>query len=233
MKKGFLMILLFAGSVQATAASSGTILAPPIMNGPASVPVCAADLPELPRVDLSRVRAAWLSWYNEARRNNGLGLFEYDENLHRTALTWSESAKAKGAITHKRSGQTAYYDYKRMVSWFKEQGLTFPSVKGSTFVENIGWDYYSCPASEDDCTDRLISSIKKTYNFFMSEKGKKYRAHYDSIMNKNYRKIGLGITVDASKKRYYLTVHYATDVVPVNENAKLLAVCGVPGNGKF
>lgn len=241
-------MLFLACSVQAASASQGTILVPPVM-GRTAVPVmeytpvqntvqdtssaCTDNVPDLPRVDLAKVRAAWLSWYNEAREKNGRGLLEYERNLDRTALEWSESAREKGTITHKRPGQKAYYDYRRMVSWFKERGLSFPSVNGSTFVENIGWDYYSCPDSTADCTEKLIASIRKTYNFFMSEKGKKYRAHYDSIMNGNYKKIGLGIAVDPVKKRYYLTVHYATDVVAVNETAKQVAACELPGNGKF
>ena len=185
------------------------------------------------KVDMSKIRDAWLGWYNDARKKNGLGTFAYDANLDRTALVWSEVAVKKGKIEHKRPGQTKYYDYKRMVSWFKEQGLTFSQVGKSTFVENIGWDYYSCPASSADCTDNLIASIKHTYNFFIGEKGKKYHAHYDSIMNKNYKKIGLGIAVDPVKKRYYLTVHYATNVIAKSDTAKNIAACTLPGNGKF
>lgn len=185
------------------------------------------------KVDMMKVRDAWLGWYNGARKQNGLGTFVYDANLDRTALVWSRLAVEKGTITHKRSGQTKYYDYTRMVSWFKGQGLTFAQVGKSTFVENIGWDYYSCPATTTDCTDNLIASIKHTYNFFIGEKGKKYRAHYDSIMNKNYKKIGLGIAVDPVKKRYYLTVHYATDVIAKSDTAKSIAACTLPGSGKF
>lgn len=163
-------------------------------------------------VDLAKVRAAWLSLYNGARAANGLAAYSYDPNLDRTATYWSNVSKQNGTITHSRPGQKVYYDYKRMVSWFKNLGLTFPNVKGKTFVENIGWDRYACSASDADCTDEMISSIKSTYNFFIGEKNKKYRAHYDSIMSPEFKKIGLGIAVDLTKKKYYLTVHYATAV---------------------
>lgn len=174
---------------------------------------CLPQSPYVPKnVDLAKVRAEWIKWYNAARKANGLPAYTYDPNLDRTATLWSDLAKQKGKIAHTRPGQTVYYDYKRMVSWFKTLGLTFPNVKGQTFVENIGWDYYGCSPSAADCTDQMIASIKHTYNFFIGEKNKKYRAHYDSIMGKQFKKIGLGLAVDPISKKYYLTVHYATAV---------------------
>jgi len=180
---------------------------------------CLPQSPYVPKnVDLAKVRTAWLSWYNAARKANGLPAYAYDPNLDRTATLWSDLAKQKGKIAHKRPGQTVYYDYQRMVSWFKTLGLTFPNVKGMTFVENIGWDYYGCSASSADCTDQMIASIQHTYNFFIGEKNKKYRAHYDSIMGKQFKKIGLGLAVDSISKKYYLTVHYATAVTGTAKN---------------
>jgi uncharacterized protein YkwD len=185
--------------------------------------------PYVPKnVDLAKVRAAWLSWYNAARKKNGLGPYVYDPNLDRTATLWSDLARQKGSIAHKRPGQKVYYDYKRMVSWFKGLGLTFPNVKGLTFVENIGWDRYACSASSSDCTDAMISSIQSTYNFFMGEKGKKYSPHYDSIMGKYFTKIGLGIAVDPVSKKYFLTVHYATAVDGHAKNPDGTAVQACP-----
>lgn len=249
MKKILLITVLVLGAVTGfppDGVHASTVLAPPLQGTnvgsavtsrveiePVTNANVCSSVDGLQKVDMEKVRTAWLGWYNDARKKNGLGTFTYDANLDATALKWSETAVERGSITHKRTGQTAYYDYKRMVSWFKNQGVSFKNVQGSTFVENIGWDYYSCPADAKDCTDKLIASIKHTYNFFMGEKGKKYHAHYDSIMNKRYRKIGLGITVDPAKKRYYLTVHYAVEVIPLDDSAKSLAVCTLPGNGKF
>jgi len=210
-------------------------LAQTALAAPAAAMSCLPVAAYVPKnVDLAKVRADWLSLYNKARAKNGLGPLTYDPNLDRTATLWSNLAKQKGTIVHKRPGQTVYYDYKRMVSWFKDQGLTFTNVKGSTFVENIGWDYYGCSASEDDCTAQMTSAIQHTYNFFMGEKGKKYSPHYDSIMGANYKKIGLGIAVDPVKHKYYLTVHYATAVNGQAKNADGTPVaCSVPSGSSI
>ena len=162
-------------------------------------------------VDMNKVREAWLTWYNNVRAANGLKPFVYNDLLNDTATNWSLYSKKKGSIDHKRAGQKSYYDYKKVGAWFAAKGVTFANTGGrSDYVENIGWDYYKCSAA--DCTDELIASIKHTYSFIMGEKGKKYKPHYDSIMNKYYHVIGLGIAVDTVKKRYYLTVHYGTAV---------------------
>jgi hypothetical protein len=47
----------------------------------------------------------------------------------------------------------------------------------------------------------------------MAEKDKAYKAHYNSIMNKYFKEIGLGIAVDRSTHKYYLTVHYGTEII--------------------
>ena len=88
-------------------------------------------------------------------------------------------------------------------------------------MENIGWGTYSC--SDTECTDELLKSVKTTYAFFMSEKGRKYSPHYDSIVNPNYRIIGLGIVVDEKRGKYYLTVHYGTALT-----SPALGICGLP-----
>lgn len=168
------------------------------------------DLPD--NIDMQKVRATWLKWYNDARAAEDLPPYTYNSQLDRTAIIWSEYSEDQGTITHTRPGQTAYYDYSRILSWFKNLDVTFASVNGSTYTENIGWNYYNCPATNADCTDQLISSIRSTFDFFMSEKGKAYTAHYDSIMHRNFKIIGLGISVDPVRKKYYLTVHYGTEI---------------------
>ena len=159
---------------------------------------------------MDKVRTTWLQWYNDARNDQGLAPYVYDVQLDRTAATWSEYSKDKGSITHKRPGQTAYYDYWLIKDWFKNLGLEFANVNGETYTENIGWGYYNCSGS--DCTDQLLDSIRTTFDFFMGEKNQSYRPHYESIMNAGFKKIGLGIAIDPDAKKYYLTVHYATEI---------------------
>ncbi len=159
-------------------------------------------------IDMEKVKNTWLSWTNEARANQGLGAYGWSGDLDRTATIWSEASRAKGYMDHKRSGQTAYYDYDRIENWFADQGVTFENWGGITFTENIGHGPYSC--SDDECTDELIRAIRYTFDYFMSEAGQAYRPHYNSIMNSKFQKIGFGLVLTDSQ--YYFTVHYGTAV---------------------
>ena len=186
----------------------------------ASAVACSSTPENVPEtVNMQIVRDTWLKWVNDARLKNGLKPYVINTQLNRTAVIWSESAKKKGKIDHKRPGQKAYYDYKIITSWFAKLGLQFKNVHGSTFVENVNWDYYKC--GSQDCTNTLTKAIRHGFDFFMSEKGKKYRPHYESIMNTYYKEIGIGIAIDKTKNKYYLTVHYGTAIT-----SKPLPVCG-------
>lgn len=70
---------------------------------------------------------------------------------------------------------------------------------------------YSCKST--DCTDALIKAIRSTYDMYLREKNKKSRPHYNALINKNFRVMGLGVVIDEKAKTYYLTVHYGTEVV--------------------
>lgn len=165
----------------------------------------------LPNVDMAKVRLSWLVWVNAARRELGLHDYTYHNDLNRSAFIWSKYAKTIGQITHKRPGQTAYYDYNMIKDWFAALGLTFENVQRVTFTENIGSGPYNCTGV--DCTNDLINSIRSTFDFYMNEKTKEYKPHYNSVMNEYFNKIGLGITVDPNSHKYYLTVHYGTKIV--------------------
>lgn len=166
----------------------------------------------LANINMDKVRTTWLTWYNDARKEEGLHPYIYNVQLNRTATVWSEYSKNQGKMSHKRPGQTAYYDYTMIKAWFKNLGLEFENIAHKTFTENIGWGYYSCPSSSD-CTDAIIKAIYTTFDFFMSEKDKKYRAHYESVMDQYFKEIGLGIALNATAKKYYLTVHYGTEII--------------------
>jgi hypothetical protein len=57
----------------------------------------------------------------------------------------------------------------------------------------------------------MINALKKGFAFFMSEKGKKSRPHYNAIVGKQFKIIGMGIGVIGT--RYYVVTHYGTQVV--------------------
>ena len=161
-------------------------------------------------IDMQKIRTTWLLWYNGVREQTGLSDYKYNEQLNRTAISWSETSKDKGYMDHKRSVGDSYYNYNVILNWFKNLGLEFKNVNRVTFTENIGWGPYRC--SKTDCTDQLISAIRTTFDFYMAEKGTASHAHYDSVMNKYFKEIGLGIAIDEKAGKYYLTVHYATEI---------------------
>lgn len=174
-------------------------------------------------VDMTKVRSTWLDWYNTARQSAKLYAFTYNTQLDKTALAWSETAKKRGYMNHKRDGQTSYYDYKLVKKWFAAQGVTFGKATGTVVTENIGWSPYSC--TKKDCTSEMIKAIRYTFDFYMAEKRKKYRPHYNSVMSSDYKQIGLGISVDEVKKKLYLTVHYAKSADdPVRAGKKVVKV---------
>lgn len=159
-------------------------------------------------IDLDRVQETWIDWTNDARAANGLPTYTSNTQLDRTAYIWSAFGRDRGYMSHTRPGTTAYYDYYAIQDWFEDSGVTFQSVGGYTFTENIGRGPYSCSA--EDCTDELINAIEYTFDYFMSEAGSSYAPHYNSIMNTSFKQIGFGIVVTDSS--YYMTIHYGTIV---------------------
>ena len=177
---------------------------------------CAdANLPAA--IDMSQVRQTWLNWYNDARAQSGLHGYVYNDYLNNSATIWSEYSRDIGVMSHKRPGQTEYYDYSMITQWFADLGITFKNTYGVTYSENIGRGPFTCSSSgcacnNSDCTQKLINAIRTTFDYYMAEKGTSNTAHYDSVMNAYFNEIGLGIAIDESSNQYYLTVHYGTQL---------------------
>jgi uncharacterized protein YkwD len=163
---------------------------------------------DIPAVDDEEVTRAWMTWVNDLRVERGLTPYSLDRQLSRTAQDWSDHAKVSGTITHKREGQSAYYDYGMMKNWFATNDLEFANANSSTFTENIGWGVYKC--KQEDCTDTFINALRSTFDFYASEEGKDYRPHWNSMVNPNFRLAGVGITLDETSGKYYFTAHYGT-----------------------
>ncbi|HVW66147.1 MAG TPA: S-layer homology domain-containing protein, partial [Candidatus Peribacteraceae bacterium] len=119
---------------------------------------------QIPHVDIEEVRRVWISWINDARTKEGLASYRQDKELDHTATVWSLQARDDGAISHKRPGQKAYYDYAMIKSWFADLHISFANVARQTFTENIGWGVYSC--SKGDCTQKLIDALRTTFDFY-------------------------------------------------------------------
>lgn len=164
----------------------------------------------IPWVDMNRVRATWMGWYNSTRNALWLWSYTWDSRLDSTAYDWNiVFARGKWENHHRRNPGDSYYDFPVIDAWFSARGINPKVVNRVKNTENVGYGYYSC--NESDCTDELIASIRSTYDFFMSEKGKSYDAHYRSIVQPYFTKIGMDIIVVPSEKRYYMTIHYITE----------------------
>jgi uncharacterized protein YkwD len=165
---------------------------------------------DIPAVDDQEVTRAWMTWVNDLREKRGLVPYAPDRQLSRTAQEWSDEARAGGTISHKREGQTAYYDYNRMVDWFAANDLDFANVHSTTFTENIGWGVYRC--KKTDCTAEFIDALRTTFDFYLAEENKASRPHWNSMVNQDFRLAGIGISVDEESGKYYFTAHYGTAI---------------------
>lgn len=164
----------------------------------------------IPHVNMTRVRNVWLSWVNAERATVKLQPYVLNDELNHTASLWSRYGRQRGFIDHKRTPTSGYYDYSEIQDWFSKKGLTFANINRMTFTENVGWGPYDC--TKGNCTTKLLKAIHTTLAFYLGEKGKTPDPHYASIVNSRFAQIGLGIDVDPSTKKYFLTVHYATAI---------------------
>ena len=79
------------------------------------------------------------------------------------------------------------------------------------YAENIGAQKYTC--TDSDCTDEVIITVKTIFDAFMDEKGTSSTAHYDDIIQPDFKELGLGIAIDSANSKVYLTTHYAQSVL--------------------
>ncbi|MDO4874105.1 MAG: CAP domain-containing protein [Candidatus Gracilibacteria bacterium] len=165
-------------------------------------------------VDMARVEQAWLGWVNGLRSEKGLAPYSTHHMLGKTAQEWAEFSRDRGYTTHGRPGDgcigaTNYgcYNFGAIDKWFTERGVNAIVLNRSKHTENLGFGAFRC--SHGDCTQAAIDSIRKTYNFFLSEKA--YNGvHYRTMVNPNFQKMGLGFA--EKNGTYYLAIHYATDL---------------------
>ncbi len=160
----------------------------------------------LAQVDTNKVMDFWLQKHNGQRSVDDPR--QYVFQLNETAQEWAEHAASQGYIDHKRPGQTAYYDYPKMVQWFADRGITFQSGPNPPFSESIAWYPYSCDSG--DCTQEVIDILKYTFNWYMAEAGKSWAPHYNSIVNSKFHVMGLGIALGHGK--LFVTTHYGTNL---------------------
>jgi hypothetical protein len=155
---------------------------------------------------MEKVRSAWLQRHNQERALLWLAPLTYHLALESTATTWANYLASIKATVHKRTSSDWYYSYTSIKQRFLDQWIIFAHQEQngqSLFTENLWWNMYSC--KEDDCTEKFIAAIKKSRDFFMSEKWKSYSPHYNAIIG-NYTSLWLGVAISGTK--YYLVSHY-------------------------
>ncbi len=163
--------------------------------------------------DFEVVKNYWIELTNTERKKHWLKAYKYSKKLEETAFKWSEVQKSRWKWTHKREVWDSFYNYNKVKSWFAKNWVVCKNISWATFTENVGNVWFTCEKS--DCTNSLKNAVKKTFLFYMSEKNKKYRPHYNSVMNKYFNYIWFGISFEKKWNnfyKYYLTVHYCTEI---------------------
>ncbi len=163
-----------------------------------------------PTVDVQKVATSWLQWNNDLRSSLQLDPYVLDARLSATAQEWSDKAIGAPSFDHKRSEKDSYYNYEGIENRFAQRGVKFKNINRATFSESLGYGYFSC--KKDDCTEDLIKAVKTSWTFFMSEQAA-FGIHYKALVHPYFQLMGLGVSIDWQAKKYYLTLHYASDIV--------------------
>lgn len=179
--------------------------------------ISKSELPHLSNnfsnINEQEVRNNILSRHNEERKNVWVSSYSYNIDLE-----WSATIRANNiASSHKtsnfhlRNTWDWYYNYNSILNRFSDLWIKFPSsIKwAASFSETVWRNTYKC--SKSDCTQDLITAIKKTWtNLIMKEKSNN-GSHYRAATMKHFTQMWAWIAIDQSNNRYYLVIHYGVD----------------------
>jgi len=164
-------------------------------------------------IDEQKVRNTILSRHNEERKNIWANPYNYNLDLE-----WSTTLRAnKIADSHKtnnfhlRNAWDWYYNYNSILNRFSGLWITFwKSVKWTaSFSETVWYGTYKC--SKSDCTQDLITAIKKSRTWLIMKEKSSNGSHYKAATMKHFTQMWAGIAIDKSNNRYYLVIHYGVD----------------------
>jgi len=182
------------------------------LNPIASPSVSFSSGMNIPKVDLEKLRQTRLQLHNIEREKKWLTPYRYNTLLEWTATTWANhlANSKKTTWLHKRKNTDPIYSYDSIKQWFLDQWIGFATKEQhghALFTENLSYWVYTC--KKTDCTEDIIKAIKGTgkswRSFFMSEKWKTYKPHYNAIVG-DFSFVGLWIALVGN--RYYLVSHY-------------------------
>ena len=186
-------------------------------NTTSTIKSSTVNLPHLSdnfsNINVQEVRNAILSRHNEERNNVWVNSYIYNLDLEWSATTWATKLadSHKTSNLHLRNSWDWYYNYNSILNWFSNLWINFPkSVKwAASFSESVWYGSYKC--SKSDCTQELITAIKKTWtNLIMKEKTTK-GSHYNAATMKHFTQMWAWIAIDKSNNRYYLVLHYGVN----------------------
>ena len=190
---------------------------PEIQSGQSTTTQKVSNLPHLSNnfsnIDEQKVRDAILSRHNEERNNVWVNSYIYNLDLE-----WSATTRAtkladshKTSNLHLRNSWDWYYNYNSILNRFSDLWINFPaSVKwASSFSESIWYWSYKC--SKSDCTQDLITAIKKTWTGLIMKEKNSNGSHYKAATMKHFTQMWVWIAIDKSNNRYYLVLHYGVN----------------------
>jgi len=176
--------------------------------------ISKSNLPHLSdnfsNINEQKIRNAILSRHNEERNNVWVNPYTYNLDLEWSATTRANKLanSHKTSNLHLRNSWDWYYSYNSILNRFSDLWIKFPAnIKwASSFSETIWYWGYKC--SKSDCTDDVITAIKKTWtNLIMKEKASN-GTHYKAASMKHFTHMWAWIAIDKSNNRYYLVIHY-------------------------
>ena len=165
-------------------------------------------------IDYNKIQNTWLSWHNHERGNLNLDLYSYDDRLNNTSYQWSQYQSSVNTMTHERTFWDWYYNYPIIEKWFQDRLVKCEVSWWVTSSESIAKYWYYC--SDENCTDKIVESLREIFILYMAEKWLNYpaNAHYKSIIHQNLKKIWLWLyitkTDETNYYEYYVTTHYCT-----------------------
>lgn len=186
-------------------------------NTTTSQKISKSNLPHLSdnfsNIDEQKVRNAILSRHNEERNNVWVNPYIYNLDLEWSATTRANKLAASGKTSnlHLRNSWDWYYNYDSILNRFSNLWITFWKAPkwAAAFSESIWYGTYKC--SKSDCTQELITAIKKTWtNLIMKEKSSN-GSHYRAAAMKHFTQMWAWIAIDKSNNRYYLVIHYGVN----------------------
>ena len=161
-------------------------------------------------IDEQKVRNAILSWHNDERYNVWVNPYSYNLNLEWSATVRANKLASSSKIQnlHLRNSEDWTYNYTSILNRFSDLWIKFPtSVKwAASFSESIWYWYYKC--SKSDCTQDLITAVKKTRTWLIMKEKSANGSHYRAAVMKHFTQMWAWIAIDKSNNRYYIVLHY-------------------------